>query len=47
MNLTIFQILEQQQCASIPDWMKDSGKTGGRVVGGDDALKPIPWQAGF
>ena len=26
---------------------KDSGKIGGRVVGGDDALKPIPWQAGF
>ena len=38
--------LGQQQCARIPDWMKYSGRVG-RVVGGRDAPKPIPWQAGF
>ena len=62
MNLTLFLILEQQQCASIPEWMKDHEKLkktlkkvahnrpkpeGNRIVGGRDALAPVPWQASF
>ena len=43
MDLTISFILGQQQCAKIPDWMKE----GRRIVGGQEAPAPIPWQASF
>ena len=47
MILTPFFVSGQQQCARIPDWMKKNPGKIGRVVGGGDAFKPIPWQVGF
>ena len=41
-----FFVLGQQRYARIPDWMENSGNTN-RIVGGQKALEPIPWQVGF
>ena len=43
---TLFFILGEPRYAKIPHWMENSGNTN-RIVGGQKALRPIPWQAGF
>ena len=43
---TLFFTLGEPRYAKIPHWMENSGNTN-RIVGGQKALRPIPWQAGF
>ena len=33
-----------KQCAKIPSWMKTSQSMNSRIVGGENATTPIPWQ---
>ena len=33
-----------KQCAKIPSWMKTSQSMNTRIVGGENASTPIPWQ---
>ena len=45
-QIKLYFLLEQR-CAKVPPWMMssfESSKTIQRIVGGDDALSPIPWQ---